>query len=64
MLKKIYFSGGIDPQTHFEVKMMGTEVVDDFYDGTKAAIAGGTTTISKYSKQYSNESLQHYEDIG
>jgi dihydropyrimidinase len=37
--------GGIDPHTHLNFYFMGTRTVDDFYDGTRAAVAGGTTTL-------------------
>ncbi|WP_254901532.1 amidohydrolase family protein [Lonsdalea britannica] len=37
--------GGIDPHTHMNFPFMGTVTVDDFYSGTAAALAGGTTTI-------------------
>jgi len=37
--------GGIDPHTHLQLEMMGTVVADDFYTGTVAAAAGGTTAI-------------------
>ncbi len=37
--------GGIDPHTHMELPFMGTVASEDFYSGTCAAMAGGTTTI-------------------
>ena len=37
--------GGIDPHVHLEMPFMGTSSTDDFYTGTVAAAAGGTTTV-------------------
>jgi dihydropyrimidinase len=37
--------GGIDPHTHMELPFMGTTASEDFFTGTSAGIAGGTTSI-------------------
>ena len=37
--------GGIDPHTHMELPFMGTVASEDFFSGTSAAAAGGTTMI-------------------
>jgi dihydropyrimidinase len=36
--------GGIDPHTHMELPFMGTVATEDFFTGTSAGAAGGTTT--------------------
>jgi len=37
--------GGIDPHNHMQLPFMGTTTMDDFYTGTAAGLAGGTTSI-------------------
>ncbi len=37
--------GGIDPHTHMELPFMGTVASEDFFTGTSAGAAGGTTSI-------------------
>lgn len=47
------FLGGIDASTHFFRSWNNTSPVDDFYSGTKAALAGGTTMISEFQSMFS-----------
>ncbi|XP_037946891.1 dihydropyrimidinase-like isoform X2 [Teleopsis dalmanni] len=54
---RLIIPGGIDPHTHMQLKFGGTVAVDDFYHGTKAAIAGGTTTIIDFVLPDKGESL-------
>ncbi|MFT7519755.1 MAG: dihydropyrimidinase, partial [Kiritimatiellia bacterium] len=41
--------GGIDPHTHMELPFMGTTASEDFFTGTSAAAAGGTTTCIDFA---------------
>ena len=50
--------GGIDTHTHFDLDTGTTITVDDFISGTKAAIAGGTTTILDFATQSKGKSLK------
>ena len=49
--------GGIDPHTHMQLPFMGTVAMDDFYTGTAAGLAGGTTSIIDFVIPAPNEPL-------
>lgn len=49
--------GGIDPHTHLELEFMGQVSVDDFYIGSRAALAGGTTMFIDFAWPRKGESI-------
>src|ERR1700744_5420700 len=42
---QLVMTGGNDPHTHMELPFMGTVASEDFFSGTAAGFAGGTTMI-------------------
>ncbi len=49
--------GGIDPHVHFALPVAGTVTVDDFASGSRAALAGGTTSIIDFVTPARDEPL-------
>lgn len=54
---KWVFPGGIDPHVHLDMPFMGTYSSDDYENGTRAALHGGTTMVIDFILQTQGESL-------
>lgn len=58
--------GGIDPHTHMQLPFMGTVASDDFFTGTRAALAGGTTMLIDFvipnPQQRMLDALRQWQD--
>uniref|UniRef100_A0A3P8V7W8 Dihydropyrimidinase like 5a n=1 Tax=Cynoglossus semilaevis TaxID=244447 RepID=A0A3P8V7W8_CYNSE len=54
---KLVLPGGIDTSVHLEETFMNATTADDYYSGTKAALAGGTTMVIGHVLPEKNESL-------
>ena len=50
--------GGIDTHTHLDLEAGPILTADDFATGSRAALAGGTTTVLDFATQFHGESLQ------
>ncbi|MCC6808347.1 MAG: dihydropyrimidinase [Deltaproteobacteria bacterium] len=57
------FPGGVDAHTHMELPFMGTVSADDFYTGTAAGVAGGTTSIIDFIIPNRKQSLIDARDF-
>lgn len=55
---KLLIPGGIDTHTHMQLPFMGTSAADDFDAGSKAALAGGTTSFLDFAIPNTNESME------
>lgn len=55
--------GGIDAHTHFDLELPNIKTSDDFLSGTKAALAGGTTTIIDFVNCHRGEKLGEALDV-
>ena len=53
----LVFPGGIDPHVHLELETGAGHSADDFLSGTRAALAGGTTTVIDFVTPGRNEPL-------
>jgi len=51
------FPGGIDPHVHMELPTPAGNSSDDFFTGSKAALAGGTTTVIDFVTPSRDQSL-------
>jgi dihydropyrimidinase len=54
---KLIFPAGIDPHVHMELPTPAGDSSDDFYSGSVAALAGGTTSIIDFVTPKRGESL-------
>lgn len=55
---KYIFPGFIDTHTHFDLDAGEFHTADNFYTGTRAAVAGGTTSILDFATQEKGQSLK------
>lgn len=59
---KYILPGGIDLNVHLQRPAYGTQTIDDFYQGTKAALAGGTTMVVDLVIPEEGETLKEAHD--
>lgn len=56
------FPGFIDTHTHFDLELPATTTADNFITGTRAALAGGTTTVLDFATQDRGMTMQEALD--
>ncbi len=56
---KLIIPGGIDPHVHLDMPFMGTFSSDDYENGTRAAMHGGTTMVIDFILQTQGKTLRN-----
>ena len=53
----VVLPGGVEPHCHLDLEAGDLVTADDFRTGTRAALAGGTTTVIDFATQFAGQSL-------
>jgi dihydropyrimidinase len=53
----VVLPGGVEPHCHLDLEAGDEVTADDFATGTRAALAGGTTTVVDFATQFHGQSL-------